>query len=75
MPTKVIETKMTRINSDSVKKRIRAKGYNLTDMAAYLQPYYEFREDAYHHFKYWLKVGRMPTDKYRLMCEVLDGTV
>lgn len=75
MPTRTIETKMTRIDPEEVKRKIREHGYHLTDMAVYLQPYYELREDAYHQFKYWLKVGRMPTDKYKMMCEVLDGTV
>ena len=75
MPTKTIETKMTRIDPNEVKRKIREQRYNLTDMASYLQPYYQFRTDAYHQFKYWLRVGRMPTDKYKMMCEVLDGTV
>ncbi len=79
MPTKTIETrkskkKMIPFNAESAKAMVRACGYHLTDIAAYLLPQYEDRANAYHHFKYWLKVGRIPSDKYKLMCEILADT-
>lgn len=79
MPTRTIETSQSKktmipFNAESTKAIIRAFGYHLTDIAAYLHPQYENRANAYHHFKYWLKVGRMPSDKYRLMCDILANT-
>lgn len=63
--------RMMDIDSEQVKEMIRKKMY-LTEMAVLLKPHMMTREDAYHGFKYWLKVGRMPRDRYEYMMEILN---
>lgn len=63
---------MRSINAEQVRRQIRAKGLCLTEAAVYLLPQYEERTDAYHSFKYWLKVGRMPVAKYEELQQMLQ---
>lgn len=60
---------MMDINPDEIKDTIRQK-MSLMAMARALLPY---RTDPYSQFKYWIKVGRMPRDKYREMMEILNA--
>lgn len=66
-----MKTYMMDIDVEKVKADIR-KQMTLTDMACLLKPYIEVPSDAYHSFKYWLKVGRMPRVKYKQMMEILN---
>lgn len=65
---------MREIDVQKVCEEIRKHG-SLTKAAVYLMPQYEFRTDAYHHFKYWLKHGRMPVDKYKELQRYLNEKV
>ena len=65
-----MKTYMMDIDVPKVRQLIE-KQMTLTDMACILKPYIDNPSDAYHSFKYWLKVGRMPVVKYKQMMEIL----
>lgn len=53
--------------------KMNAKKLNKTEVAVRLYPYYELREDAYHHMKEQLRYGSMPIDKYKELMEIING--
>ncbi len=75
MPTKTIGSYMTAIDSASILEEIKNKGLSRTEVAVMLIPQYEFRSDSYRHFRYWIRNGRMPVDRYKMLRRILDGTV
>ncbi len=69
-----MKTQYYTVNIDSSKVRSDIqKKMSLTDMAVILKPNAFTRENAYHGFKYWLKVGRMPKAEYKKMMGILNG--
>lgn len=75
MPTKIIGKKMMSVDSEKVKNDIRSHGYSLWKMASLLCPQHELKHNSYCHFRYWMRNGRMPKEKYEEMWRILNGTV
>lgn len=75
MPTRTTSLKFMDIDGHRIVEEILSKGISRTEIAVKLNPQYEFREDAYHKFRNWMRRGRMPVDKYNELRRILDGTV
>lgn len=75
MPIRTIGKKMMVIDPNTVINDIRSHGYSLWKMASLLCPQHELKHNSYCQFKYWMRNGRMPKEKYYEMWRILNGTV
>lgn len=73
MPTKTTSHKFMDIDGRRIVGEITDKGLSRTEIAVKLNPQYEFREDAYHKFRNWMRRGRMPVEKYKELRRILDA--